>query len=97
MFNIKIRVEAERCNLTEPNAEVACLIREKFSDKEIKEMGLEYIVTMHEPIKDADGILSLLGADRFVVGRGLRASNGGPDDGWDREDGFAFDASQVGP
>ncbi|MBU2109724.1 hypothetical protein KKB71_02085, partial [Patescibacteria group bacterium] len=50
-----IRAEAERRNLAKPNAETACLIREKFSDKEIESMELWWIVTMHDPIKDSDG------------------------------------------
>ena len=35
-----IRAEAEHRNLEKPNAEVACLIREKFTDEELKNMGL---------------------------------------------------------
>ena len=54
--------------LIAPNAEVACLIREKFTDKEIKEMGFSMIVTMHEPIKD-NSSLFLLGVTG--AGRGL--------------------------
>ena len=36
----KIRAEAAKRKLPKPNAELACLIREKFADKEIKAMGL---------------------------------------------------------
>ena len=50
----KIRAEADKRKLLKPNAELACLIREKFTDKEIEAMGLWYIVAMHEPINDSD-------------------------------------------
>ncbi|MBU3934399.1 hypothetical protein KKC00_00280, partial [Patescibacteria group bacterium] len=51
----KIRAEAERRKLAKPNAEVACLIREMFSDEELETMGLWWIVVFHEPIRDSDG------------------------------------------
>lgn len=91
-----IRAEADRRNLTKPNAEVACLIRENFSDEEIKAMGF-WIVTMHEPIKDSDGDLDLLYAHWFGDGDGrwLGAYYDEPSGGWSRNDGFAFAVSQV--
>src|SRR3989338_4837086 len=58
----KIRAEADKRKLSKPNAELACLIREKFTDKEIEAMGLWYIVAMHEPINDSDGDPFLLNA-----------------------------------
>jgi len=91
----KIRAEAERRNLTTPNAEIACLIREKFSDEEIKEMDLWWIVAMHEPIKGSDGYLNLLSVLRNGVGRWLSADYGFPVHGWVIETGFAFVVSQV--
>lgn len=92
-----IRDLATQRKLTTPNAEVACLIRENFSDKDIEAMGLIWIVTMHEPIKDSDGGPCLLGADRYGVSRCLYAYYDGPDNRWFHEDGFAFVVSQVGP
>jgi len=91
----EIRAEADRRNLTKPNAEVACLIREKFTDQEIEAMGLWWVVAMHEPIKDSDGDPSLLFAGRHGVGRWLDAYYGGPGNGWVRDFGFAFAVSQV--
>jgi len=91
----KIRTEAEGRGLTTPNAEVACLIREKFSDEELEAIGLWWIVAMHEPIKDSDGDPILLSAGRGGGGRWLYACYDNPDDRWDREDGFAFVVSQV--
>ena len=91
----KIRAEADKRKLSKPNAELACLIREKFTDKEIEAMGLWYIVAMHEPINDSGGGPSLLSASRDDGGRWLGAYNDRPDYGWDRDDGFAFAVSQV--
>lgn len=91
----KIRAEADKRKLSKPNAELACLIREKFTDKEIEAMGLWWIVAMHEPIKDSGGDPILLGAGRGGGGRWLGACGGGPGDGWGRGGGFAFAVSQV--
>lgn len=91
----KIRTEAANRKLETPNAEIACLIREKFTDEEIKAMGLTWIVAMHEPIKDSVGGPFLLRADRGVGGRWLFAYYGKPDFRWFREGGFAFAVSQV--
>ena len=93
----KIRAEADKRKLTKPNAEVACLIREMFSDKELEAMGLWWIVAMHEPIKDSDGDPYLLLADRNDDGRWLHAFYDYPVGRWGRGDGFAFVFSQVGP
>jgi len=91
----EIRAEAKRRGLSTPNAEVACLIREKFSDKEIEEMGLWWIVTMHKPIRDSGGGLCLLHAVRGDFGRRLGAGYGNPGSEWDRRGGFVFAVSQV--
>ena len=86
----KIRAEAARRNFTKPNAELACLIRLKSTDKEIEAMGLWYIVAMHKPINDSDGVPDLLNADRSDGGRWLNAYHGRPGSGWNRDSGFAF-------
>ena len=91
----KIRAEVESRKLTKPNAEVACLIRENFSDEEIEAMDLYWIVAMHEPIKDSVGGPELLGADRDGGGSWLGADYGRPGGWWNRSDGFAFVVSQV--
>ena len=91
----KIRAEADKRKLSKPNAELACLIREKFTDKEIEAMGLWYIVAMHEPINDSDGDPFLLNANRYDVGRWLSACSVRPGSRWYRDYGFAFDMSQV--
>jgi len=89
----KIRAEADKRKLEKPNAELACLIREKFTDKDIEAMGLWYIVAMHEPINDSDGDPYLLCASRSGDGRWLSACSDKPDDGWGRAVGFAFAVS----
>ncbi len=86
----KIRAEAEKRNLSKPNAELACLIREKFADMEIEAMGLWYIVAMHEPINDSGGLPRLLNADRSHDGRWLYAHGDRPDRKRDPDFGFAF-------
>lgn len=90
-----IRTMAESKKLTKPNAEVACLIREMFTDAEIEEMGLRWIVAMHEPIKDSDGGPGLLSTCRGVDGPWLSADCGRPDDQWYRVSGFAFAVVQA--
>ncbi len=90
-----IRAEADKRKLTKPNPEVACLIREKFTDEEIEAMGLWYIVAMHDPIKDSDGDLNLLNVNRNDNGRWLNTYYDNPDSRWDRVRGFAFVLSQV--
>ena len=87
-----IRAYADSRGWTKPNAEVACLIREMFTNKEIEAMGLWWIVVMHEPIKDSDGDPSLLDADRKddEDGHGLDATWGELEHRWSRSHGFAF-------
>ncbi len=91
----KIRAEAEKRNLSKPNAEIACLIRDKFSDLEIEGMGLQYIVAMHEPINDSGGLPRLLNADRSHEGRWLYAHGDRPDRMRGHDFGFAFVVSSC--
>ena len=91
----KIRAEADKRKLSKPNAELACLIREEFTDKEIEAMGLWYIVAMHESINDSDGAPFLLSARRGGGGPRLNAYGGRPGIGWCRGGGFAFAVPQV--
>lgn len=91
----KIRAEAAKRKLLKPNAEIACLIRETFTDDEIEAMGLVWIIIMHEPIKDSGGGPFLLGADRDGGGRWLSTARDDPEFRWSRDDGFAFAVPQV--
>ncbi|PIT94272.1 hypothetical protein COT98_04650 [Candidatus Falkowbacteria bacterium CG10_big_fil_rev_8_21_14_0_10_39_9] len=90
-----IRDEAHRRQLIKPNAEVACLIREMFTDKEIEAMGLFWIVAMHEPIKDFGGDLLLLSVDRCGHGQWLNTYYDNSDNQWNQARGFAFVVSQL--
>lgn len=90
-----IRKEAKNRKLSAPKAEVACLIREKFSDKELEAMGLYWIVAMHEPIKDSDGDPILLYGKRYDNGSWLNTYYEHPDFKWHRGNGFAFVVAQV--
>lgn len=85
-----IRAEASKRKYVAPNPEVACLIRVMFTDKEIEDMGLWGIVTMHEPIKDSDGDPFLLYAYRGGGGRWLYTFSDDPDSWWRDGYGFAF-------
>jgi hypothetical protein len=91
----KIRSEAKKRKLQTPNAEVACLIRENFSDEELEQMGLWYIAVMHESIKDSDGKPRLLDVSRSDGGRWLSSYYGSPDVRWSHAVGFAFVVQQV--
>jgi hypothetical protein len=91
-----IRAEADKRGWLKPNAEVACLIREKFSNQEIKAMGLWCVTAMHEPKKDPDGDLILLHAIRGVNGSWLGTYYDNSDGWWTREVGFAFAVAQQG-
>lgn len=90
----KIRDDADVRKLSKPNADLACVIREMFTDKEIKEMGLRWINVMHEPIVDSRDCPYLLGVDCDDNEGWLNAHYGEPDNRWCRDSGFAF-VSQV--
>ena len=91
----KIRAAADKKGWLKPHWEGACLIRDMFTDKELEVMGLWYIVTMHEPIKDSVGDPFLLGSHRFDDGRWLYADYDGPGGRWRDGGGFAFVVPQV--
>lgn len=46
---------AKKMGLVRPPIEVACLIREKISDKDMKKMGFWSIYVLHEPVKNVSG------------------------------------------
>jgi len=91
----QIRVEAKKRGFTKPNAEVACLIRERFTNQELEAMGLDMIVAMHEPIKDSTGHSYLLCADRSHDVPLLHTSYCDPGPCWYVTDGFAFAAAPT--
>lgn len=86
----KIRAEADKRKLSKPNAELACLIREKFTDKEMEALRLRLIITMHEPIDDSNGDPSLLNMYSHVDGPWLGSIINRSGEGWPSRYGFAF-------
>ena len=87
----KIHSEAYARKYSQPNAEIACLIREKFSDEDIASMGLTWIVVMHDPINKFSGEEHyLLGVSRYGEGRTLSEHHGNSDSWFCHEAGFAF-------
>ena len=93
----KIRAAADKKGWVKPHWEVACLIRDTFTDEQLEEMGLLYIVTMHEPIKDSVGGPYLLSSLRGGDGHWLDAYCVRPGARWCGDGGFAFAVPQVGP
>lgn len=90
----KIWEEADKRNLSKPNAEVACLIRDMFTDEEIKRMGLHWIIAMHKPKDLSNGFCWLgtyRGDDDSWMNTGYFV---GPYGRWESKNGFAFVASQ---
>jgi hypothetical protein len=92
----EIRKEAGRRGLTTPNAEIACLIQEFLMLHVGRAMGLRWVVTMHESIKDASGIPNLLSSyldddDTWMLYSSCDSSSyDDPGVGWGPECGFAF-------
>lgn len=84
----KIMEEAHNRKMTVPNPEVACLIRDMFTDEQIKQTGLYWIITMHHPIKDHVGGRGSLGV--HANASRLGAFYGCVGGVWKRGNGFAF-------
>jgi hypothetical protein len=90
-----IRAEADNRKLGKPNAELACLIREKFTNEGFNAMGLISIVAMHEYFADSGIGTGLLDANCIGGGRRLGTDGFQPVSTWYRDYGFAFAVSQV--
>ncbi len=90
----QVRAWGKGKKFSDPNSDIACFIREQYSDDELKEMGLWWIVVMHEPIFSGD-FSNLIGVVRGGDGRWLDACGAGSDGRWGRNGGFAFLVSQV--
>lgn len=52
-----IETKAREFGFLTPNPEIACLIIDKFSGKELLDMGFIWVVTMHNPIETPNDIL----------------------------------------
>ncbi|MFA7662751.1 MAG: hypothetical protein WCX88_02435 [Patescibacteria group bacterium] len=93
-----VRAFAAERKLEAPNAEVACLIREAFSDREIMAMGLWWVLVMHKPIEvsgEYGPSFMLFNVSREGVGSWLNVNYDKPSD-WKTTEhvgGFAFVSS----
>lgn len=92
---LNIRAAGKKNKLHTPNAEIACLVRENFTDKDIAEMGFSEIAVMHEPLKGSDGEPGLLGVRGNGTNRWLKTNLGSLEQGWSPSVGFAFEALQI--
>jgi hypothetical protein len=90
-----IRSHAKKAKWQTPNAEIACLITEKFSYKEIEEMGIWYLITMHKSIKDSNDLSILLNADREGGRTHLHGSHESISSVWNDRGAFVFTLSQA--
>lgn len=75
---------------TKPLAGIQPRIREAVSDKQLEEMGIYYIASLHEVIKDSDGNPRVLYSDRSGDGQWLGAYWGCPGRKWRDSGAFAF-------
>lgn len=82
----EIRAFAKEHRFVAPEAEIACLIRETFSDEDIEMMGLKWIAVMHEHNTNQFGLSAFRGEEGHI----LLASYEHPDVKLNRECGFAF-------
>lgn len=89
-----IRAKASELKLKKLDMETQCLIRDGLTNKAINDLGLNWVVGMHEPV-EIDGDLYLLATVASDAVPRLNTYYGSPDFGWSREGGFAFGASQV--
>ncbi len=89
-----IRAKAIELKLKKLDIETQCLIRDALTNKAINDLGLNWIVGMHEPVEIGGGLGLLTARARGVV-PGLGTGYVGPGFRWGRGFGFAFDASQV--
>jgi len=86
----KVRAEAQRRGYLAPPAEVAPLLRELITDKDIERTGLFSLTVMHEPLVGARGLPHLLSVSRYDTGRLLMSYYGRPELEWARVHGFVF-------
>ncbi len=93
---VNIRKEMDRRGWLHGNKispEVACLLRKYLSNQDIADLGLYWLMTMHEPIKDSDGVSGLLSMHRHDVSI-LVTNYDHPNYQWDDDNGFVCVVSQ---
>lgn len=79
-------------NLIEPSIEDACLIRDKFSNSDIRAMGLRQVVVMHSPFKEPFGNRPLFFAtlDNENIWFDMVVADFDREIKWQPDTGFAF-------
>lgn len=85
-----LQAYAKQFGYQKPLAGLMPRIRESVTDRQMEQMGISYIVGLHDPIKDSDGNPGILGASRAGDGRWLDAYFGSPDGEWGDRGAFAF-------
>jgi hypothetical protein len=89
--NKLIRADASRRKLRALDIEIACLLRKKFTDKDIRAMGLSWIIAMHNPVKIDSGDPRLMHVSTVGGGDILETCTGSPSAKMARLAGFAFE------
>ena len=80
----------EKYGYSKPVAGIVPRYRERISDKQMEDMGILYIASLHDPIEDSDGNPFVLSSFRSVGGRWLFTYWGKPGSRWDDSGAFAF-------
>lgn len=88
-----LRKLGEKYGYGKPMAGHIPRIREAVSDKQMEEVGIWYIASLHDPIKDSDGRPRVLSAGRDDDGQWVGACWGSPDRRWRGVGAFAFPVS----
>lgn len=95
LFGTKVRAAAAERGFTKPNIELACLIRMKFTNMDLNDMGLDWILPMHGPV-DVNAIPRLLYVrqrrDNVFL---IDVCDEGDQDRFSHGGGFAFVAPQT--
>lgn len=90
---IALRKLGEKYGYGKPLAGHVPRIREVLSDEQMKELGIRYVVSLHEPIKNSDGRPLVLRAHRGDDGQWVGACWDRPGRRWSDHGAFAFPVS----
>lgn len=86
----RVRTEAEKFRFLRPPLEVACLLRMYLTDKDIEQLGLWFLVVMHDPIRITGGTPFLLCPHRDEGGNWFSVRFGYPSQRFGGDNGFVF-------
>ena len=85
----QVKEEGLRKGLVLPPLELACIIRKNFSQDELAQMGLMWVITMHEPVDTQDFGPRVLYSCRECGGP-IHACSSSSNEVWGKGAGFAF-------